>query len=429
MKDVSVSFATTAFIQAANIATGLLAARLLLPEGRGELAEILLWAGLVIELGILALPDALLYRAATAAASPQKLFASMATLLAGLSVLLIAAGAIVEYFIFTGSEQHLLMLALAFLVAYVPIYLGSLLMASMFQGHLDMITWNLLRITVAVGYLCFIGIAWLTGHATVEGFAAANLLGNLAALVLGLILLTRRGWVSWKPDGPTMRGLIVYGSKVHVGEILNTVRQRIDQALVALLLPNAELGIYVVALTVANGPLILAQTLSNLAFPKISQQSTVEGKLVVFGRYLRFTIISTAVVTLVLLVLNPILVPLLFGQPFAPAAIVANIMLLGLPAAAAKLMFMQALKAWDRSLVIGQAEIAGLIAAVIALVVLLPMFGTSGAAASLVVANVAAAGAMALSLKRSLGISVLTLFRPTASDWEMVTELMSRFRR
>ena len=57
MKDVTVSFATTAFIQVTNIATGLLAARLLLPEGRGELAEILLWAGLIVEFGILGLSD------------------------------------------------------------------------------------------------------------------------------------------------------------------------------------------------------------------------------------------------------------------------------------------------------------------------------------------------------------------------------------
>ena len=47
MKDISVSFLTTAYIQALNIVTGLLAARLLLPEGRGELAALMLWPGLV----------------------------------------------------------------------------------------------------------------------------------------------------------------------------------------------------------------------------------------------------------------------------------------------------------------------------------------------------------------------------------------------
>ena len=45
-------------------------------EGRGELAEILLWAGIIVEFGILGLSDALLYRAATDAADPKRLFAA-----------------------------------------------------------------------------------------------------------------------------------------------------------------------------------------------------------------------------------------------------------------------------------------------------------------------------------------------------------------
>ncbi len=50
MRDISVSFAATGAIQVVNIATGLLAARLLLPEGRGELAAIMLWPGILAEI-------------------------------------------------------------------------------------------------------------------------------------------------------------------------------------------------------------------------------------------------------------------------------------------------------------------------------------------------------------------------------------------
>ena len=67
VRDVSISFATTLYIQVVNVATGLLAARLLLAEGRGELAALMLWPGLVAELGCLALSDAMLYRLASGA--------------------------------------------------------------------------------------------------------------------------------------------------------------------------------------------------------------------------------------------------------------------------------------------------------------------------------------------------------------------------
>ncbi len=429
MKDVSISFVATALIQAVNIATGLLAARLLLPEGRGELAEIMLWAGLIVEFGIVGLSDALLYRAATAAAAPRDLFATMTALTAIFSVVLVAAGVVIEPYIFAGKDPDLLRLSLVFLVAYVPTNLGALFVASMFQGYLDMLTWNLLRGVVAVGYLAFIAAAAAIGQANVEGFAAANILGTVAALAVGLWLLARRGWIAFRPDWATMKGIVIYGAKVHVGEMLNSARQKIDQALVALWLPHADLGLYVVALTVANGPLILAQTLANLAFPKISQQTEHEGKIFVFGRYFRFTIAVTVAVTLVLLILNPWLVPLLFGQAFAPAALIANIMLIGLPAAAAKLLFIQALKSWDRSLIIGHAEIIGLAAAALSLLALLPTFGIAGAACSLVIANLVAAIAMAMSLRRHLGLPVLALLKPTADDWRLAGDLFAQFRR
>ena len=43
MKDLFVSFIATGAIQLSNLASGILAARLLGPEGRGELAVVILW--------------------------------------------------------------------------------------------------------------------------------------------------------------------------------------------------------------------------------------------------------------------------------------------------------------------------------------------------------------------------------------------------
>ncbi len=161
----------------------------------------------------------------------------------------------------------------------------------------------------------------------------------------------------------------------------------------------------------------------------MSQQTEIAGKILVFGRYFRFTIAITIATAIVLLVLNPWLVPLLFGRPFTPAALVANIMLIGLPAAAAKLLFIQALKSWDRSLIIGHAELIGLAAAALSLLALLPTLGIAGAACSFVIANVVAAVAMAVSLHRHLGLSPAVLLRPTADDWRLAGDVWRMLRR
>ena len=84
VRDVSISFATTLYIQVVNVATGLLAARLLLAEGRGELAALMLWPGLVAELGCLALSDAMLYRLASGASPARLVCGTMLLLTAAL---------------------------------------------------------------------------------------------------------------------------------------------------------------------------------------------------------------------------------------------------------------------------------------------------------------------------------------------------------
>ena len=428
MRDVSVSFAATGVIQAINIATGLLAARLLLPEGRGELAAIMLWPGLIAELGVIGLSDALLYAAATRLAPPRQLFASIMALVLGLSVVLVGIGIAIVPFAFASFSDEVRLIALLYM-SYIPIYFAALFVHSMFQGHLDIMAWNWLRVLVPLGYLAFILAFWISSGASVGGFALANILAHVIAVAIGLVVLVRRDWFGWRPQLQAMKDMLIFGAKVHLGEILNTLRQRLDQALVALWLSASELGLYAVALTIANGPLILVYTAANVAYPKISQQGTDAGKLEVFGRYLRLAVVVALSTGLILILLAGWIVPLLFGEPFRPAVPVVQLLLVGLPALAVKLMVMQALKAWNRSLVISRAELAGLVVAAASLIVLLPRFGLIGAAASLVIAQVTAAAWMALSLRNERAIRLASLLRPTADDWRRAVDALEPLRR
>jgi O-antigen/teichoic acid export membrane protein len=163
----------------------------------------------------------------------------------------------------------------------------------------------------------------------------------------------------------------------------------------------------------------MVYTLANVAFPKISQQPTVGGKVIVFGRYLRFSLAAVSAVIVVLWCVVPWLLPLIFRDEFAPAVPFTNILLLGTLPLAAKLMFQQALKAWDRSLVVSRAELVGLAVAVIAIFTLLPVFGLAGAAWSLVLSQLAAATTMGFLVQRELRVPLLKLFVPTADDWQL----------
>jgi O-antigen/teichoic acid export membrane protein len=428
MKDVTVSFFTTGVVQVVNIATGLLAAWWLLPEGRGELAAIILWPGLIAEMGNLGVYDALLYRAASRSATPRELFAASMALVGALSAVLIGVGLVIVPHVFANHSELVQTIAVYFLCAYLPTYFTSLFVSGLFQGSLQITTWNMLRSLVPITYLTGICVKGLLDVTGVTEFAIAYIAGQVVAGGAAVYMASRRGWMSWHVKPQVIRSLITYGIKVHVGEVLSSLRQRIDQAVIAYSLPPADLGLYAVALTVANAPLIIVFTLANVAFPKITQQPTTGGKVAVFGRYLRFSLAIAASTVVVLWILVPWLLPWAFHEPFAPAVPIANILLIGTLPFAAKLLFQQALKAWDRSLVVGRAEIVGLSVAVIAIVVLMPAFGLIGVAWSLVLSQFAAAAMMGYSVQRELHLPVMRLFVPTAEDWQLTREWVLQVR-
>ncbi len=429
MRDISVSIAATGVIQVANVATGILAARLLLPEGRGELAEIMLWAGLLAEFGSLGLYDALLYRAATGAAKPRSLFAAVSALSLTLSLVLVAVAWVVLPYAFGAAHGELIRTAQIYTTAYLPAYFGALLLGGLFQGQLDMLTWNVVRCLVPLGYLAAIAILWASVGPLVQGFAAANVAAHLLAVAVGLVLVIRAGWFSISPEIAVMRGLFAYGIRVYLGDVLQALRLRLDQATVALWLSSSELGFYVVALTIANAPQIVSSTIAYVAFPKISQAGSEGARRDVFGRYLRLSLAASVAIALTLLILVPWVIPLLFGAAFAPAVPICAVLLVGLVPYTLKLMYMQALKAWDHPLAVSRAETAGLLLAAVALVALVPTYGLIGAATALAITQLFTAFAMGYLFHARSGAPVLAMLIPGPSDLALALDLVRGLRR
>jgi hypothetical protein len=60
-KNLSITFIATIVIQLVTMFGGILSARLLLPQGKGELTAIMLWPSLLAALGSLGIVDAMTY--------------------------------------------------------------------------------------------------------------------------------------------------------------------------------------------------------------------------------------------------------------------------------------------------------------------------------------------------------------------------------
>jgi O-antigen/teichoic acid export membrane protein len=415
MKALVVTVLTTGVLQLANLVSGLLAARLLLPEGRGELAIAILWPTTLAYLLLFGLSDAVTYYSANRQERPERLFAAALWLGLALSALAMLAG---EWLVLPAAYAHQneetreLAHALLWLI---PLHILGLVFQEMLRGHHRMGAWNALRVALGVGYVLFILVVLAWGPASVDGFGLAYLASHVPPLLGALVLCAGAGWAGWRLHGATVRRLLHYGARVHVGAVVAMLNARVDQMVIAWALNPSLMGLYVVAVTVSQITATLANSIAMVAWPRAAASSDADRPAVI-GRFLRLTLALMIATTLVLFVAAPWLVALLFGPAFGDAVPVVRVLLLGALPIAIKEFFVLTFKAYDRALAISKGELATLAVNAALLAALIPPFGLMGAAAAYAAARWVVVIYLARLLRRELDLPLTPLLTPTRGD-------------
>lgn len=424
MRHVVQSFATTAAIQLLGLANAVLLARLLGPQGRGELALVLLYPVLAHGLIGLALGDAVVYRAAKGAA-PAGLVPSALVLSVGAGAAAIAAGWLLAPILYAGHAAEVMTAGLAYFLM-VPFGLIGLHLGGVFQGRLEYGAWNAIRLTttfVTVGAVGLLALAELpsVGHVTLAYLAGFCLSGGMA-----LLLAWRRGWLEARPDRGEVAGLLRFAAPLQVGVLVQIANERLDQLLIAGLLTPTDLGFYVAAMAVAVIPSIPAVTLANVAYPRIAGVADAIDRGPVIERYVRLAVALGALIAAVLLVAGDRLILLLYGPAFAPAVPILAWYGLGAVALSARVVLAQAVKASGRPGLVMRAELAGLAVNVAGLLALLPTVGVVGAAVAYGAMQATVLLLLLLAARRVAGFAIRRLVRDTPHD---VADQMRRLAR
>jgi O-antigen/teichoic acid export membrane protein len=414
LRALSLTFVTSFIIQAANIASGVQLARLLGPESRGELAAVLLWPMLIAGFGSFALPDAITYAAAAGKAKPQELLASAIALAIALSLPLVAIGYFLMPVIFAGRPIDTIRVAQAY-VAVIPLSLLGTFVVAVFQGAFHIAQWNLLRASVHVVYPAAIALLWWRGDISVVTCMEASLAANLAVCLLCGALVMQNGWRATMPRLAEMRGLVVYGMKVYVPAVVQAINERLDQAILSLLLAPADLGQYVVAVTVARAAGILTTTLQMLVLPAVAKTAPAE-KAALSGRYVRLNTLISIFAAIALAALARELVRVAFGAQYEPSLPVAYILILASLPMSIKAMMNTMFKAHNQALHVSKVELAGLVATAVLLPLLIHFFGTVGAAFASVVVQGVTCAMMSYWARHILNIDRGRFFAPTLDD-------------
>jgi O-antigen/teichoic acid export membrane protein len=419
-------------IQLLNLLTGVLLARVLGPDGRGELAAVILWPTVITAVGSLGVTEAIAFFAARRRAAARVLAATGSVLAGVQGLVLVIAGSGVVALALAGHAGHVTRTGLLYLLN-VPLALIALYLMYLFNGLERYDVFNALRALVyvitAVAFVALAATGALTLLTATLSYLAASAVTATAAVVATARIVG--GWARF--ERKVARGLLAFGAKSQISTVSNLLNERLDQLVISVALPPAKLGLYVVAWTLTSAIALLAQTVALAALPAVAARESHTEQVTAARRYVSLTFVGSSAAAVPLLVLTPSLIELFFSAHFSGATDSARLLLIGAVPLGTARVLESVLKSLDRPLEAGLAETLGLALTAVGLAILLPTLGILGAAVTSVGAYSAAMGFALWRVGQALGTPPPRLLFPTrealAAFGSGVAATVGRLRR
>lgn len=377
-RDLAGTFATQAGILGLGAVTGILTARMLGPQGRGELAALTLWPMTLIFLCSMGLDAALVFHVGkqqfklTEVWTAGVFLGAVQTVAVVLMGLLVLPLALREYF---AAVRHLSFLFLAF----APFFMIGGQPIAIFRGQVKMTAYNAVR-TVAPGvYAAGLVMLFLLHRHSLSAVVGCQLAGVALLAATGYILLCRWDTLRVVWNTGALKGLVSFGWKTQLSNVTAFVNQRIDQLLLSLFIPPHDLGLYVVAVTVTSGMGIFPAAAGTVTFATGTSMKPHDAARII-SRSLQASLLWLGVGAVVLFAVVPWAIPWVFGRPFAGSVLACRVLLPGTVALGLNQVLYDGARALNQPALPSYSEGSSLIVTAGCLYLLVPRIGFLGAA-------------------------------------------------
>jgi O-antigen/teichoic acid export membrane protein len=314
-KAFTATFITSVWIQLLTLVTGALSARLLGPEGRGQFAAAQVWGSVLGMIALLGLNNVFGIHAAKLRDRIAAL--ERAAVMSGiLSLAVTIAGWFVVPLLLPPANPGLIPLARLFLM-YIPIFVLTSNLMAIDQGSGNFIQFNIARNVLTPVYLVLLCLLWIFGVRKVEWFLASLLAANFAVLLYRLSRITP----CKEHDPPSLvqiSELAREGIPFWITNCVLALRENAERLLLIFLLGPAPLGLFVVASTAATAHLTVTKSLNLVIFSRaaaLSKSHALKDAAQVF----RVMSLVNLICGLGMIAVQPLLIPVIFGNRFANA--------------------------------------------------------------------------------------------------------------
>ncbi|MGH8196331.1 MAG: lipopolysaccharide biosynthesis protein [Woeseiaceae bacterium] len=400
------TLATNVAILACTLATGVLLARLLEPEGRGALAAVMFWPQLIVGIGLLSLNDGIIFHAHVTQ-SDKRVFTTTALCLGlVLSALTVVLGLILLPHLLGPQHSHLAWMAQVYLVGMAPLTFIDVVSLALDQSDLRFRRSNLVRLILSHTYLLGLVLLLAFGAVSIATALWVYWLGLLLTAAARIALIRRE--LATTLCAQDAKAILTASQRFHRGFLVFLLGSQADRIVVVTFWDASSIGHYVIAASIATAGLMsLTYSFQAVLVPRIAAAAGNAERKVWLVRGLRFSNVLIGLSALGLAAVVSWLVPLMYGDSFAPAVVPAVILALGGWPLALRQIIMRCLRAFGES---GIAVIAESIALLGFLALVWPLsglLGLSGIALSMAAANLIALIYLAAALQWRFGLSFM----------------------
>jgi O-antigen/teichoic acid export membrane protein len=312
------TFSTSVAIQACGAGTGILAARLLGPFARGELATVILWPTILSNLGLMGCNWVVAREVAKDPRAESDWIAAGSLAGVAMAGFYLAAGFFLLPLLLPADRMYLLPLA-RFCLLLVPIDILNQLLLSVEQGRMRWRRYNFLRLSYFLFYLFLICMIGFAHSRQIRWFVGAFLVSQFLSLLV-------RAWVHRKafaaPGKSRLKRcayLLTQGVPFFGATISNLISLQLDTILVVGMFNAQAAGIYAVASAFANGQSSLGDALGITSFAVLSNENDPQQREKIITETFRQSTLISCGAGIALACLIPIAVVPLCGTAFAKA--------------------------------------------------------------------------------------------------------------
>ncbi|KMQ52121.1 hypothetical protein CHISP_1110 [Chitinispirillum alkaliphilum] len=267
-----------------------------------------------------------------------------------------------------------------------PVILMKNFLVSILQGVQDFKRFNIAEIFRPLSVFSFILVLFLTGKLTVTSALGVVVIGHLISLLFLFCLVIPK--LSYGKDSAPAadlqgKGLLKYGFKVHVGNLLSFANNKVALVVVNFFLNPAAAGLYAVSIQISEKIWIISHAVSAVILPRLSElgydESVRRNLTPLIGRWV---LLVTFVAALFVAVTISFLIPVVFGDSYIPSIIPLLLLLPGIIISAFSRIFSNDIASRGIPQYNTYTALLVLITNFVLSVVLIPTYGINGAAIS-----------------------------------------------